>query len=141
MTNLLPRSAAVLLLCASFAVAGTPGDAHRESFPVLPPDAEVLYLPDKYAACLRCHPKEMIEEEDFNVATNFRDTTLGKNLHGLHVYRQPKGTNCKACHEVARESGSISFLPEAKVTITESGGRCTPSCHRPKAYANAGRSR
>jgi len=113
---------------------------HREPFSRLPPSAEVLYLPAKYAACFECHPaRTVIEEEDFNVETDFRDTVLGKNLHSIHVYRQPQGTNCSACHRVDKDTGVPVFRPEVRLTRSEKGGTCTPACHRPKEYRNAGR--
>lgn len=132
---------ASLVFWAAGAAAQDPGPVpgHAEAFGALPRPLEILYLPGKYAACLRCHPKELVEEEDFNVPTNFRDTVLGKNLHGLHVYRQPKGSNCTACHRLDPASGAVVLRPDAAVTLEDDGGRCAPACHRPKAYRNAGR--
>lgn len=127
-----------LSLPAAALIAGTVD--HREPFSRLPASPEVLYLPAKYAACFGCHPaRTVIEEEDFNVETNFRDTVLGKNLHSIHVYRQPQGTNCSACHRADPETGVPGFRPEVRLTRSEAGGTCTPACHRPKGYRNAGR--
>ena len=127
-----------VLLAAVSLSAGTVD--HREAFSRLPASPEVLYLPAKYSACFGCHPaKTVIEEEDFNVETNFRDTVLGKNLHSIHVYRQPQGTNCSACHRVDPGTGRPGFLPEIRIAQSEKGGTCTPACHRPKEYRNAGR--
>ena len=120
---------------------GGPFD-HRDAFARLPGAPEVLYLPEKYSPCFGCHPgKPVIEEEDFNVETNFRDTVLGKNLHSLHVYRQPLGTNCTACHRVDADTGKTAFLTAVRLERSEKGGTCAPACHRPKEYRNAGRSR
>ena len=128
------------LLCPGHPRAGT--FDHREAFSRLPASPEVLYLPAKYSACFGCHPaREVIAEEDFNVETNFRDTVLGKNLHSIHVYRQPQGTNCSACHRADDATGAPSFLPGIRLVMSEKGGRCAPACHRPKEYRNAGRSR
>lgn len=134
-----PAAAAWLFFCASLCSASAPAGDHRAAFPRLPEAAEVVYLPARYAACLGCHPKDLVEEEDFNVNTNFRDTALGKNLHGLHVFRQPRGTNCTACHRLDGETEAIFFPPEAGVSFEEEGGSCAPACHRPKRYRNAGR--
>jgi hypothetical protein len=82
----------------------------------------------------------MAEEEDFNVDTNWRDTTLGKNLHSLHVYRQPTGVNCAVCHVLDREN-RVRDGDRVNLSREEMGGACTPSCHRPKSYRNAGRFR
>ncbi|MBI5905894.1 MAG: hypothetical protein HZB86_10185 [Deltaproteobacteria bacterium] len=132
----------VLVLFLSHASSHGAGVDHRESFRLLPPDRELLYLPAKYAPCFRCHPaKSVIEDEDFNVETNFRDTVLGKNLHSLHVYRQPHGTNCPTCHRVDPETGKVSIFPEVKLEMSDRGGACAPACHRPKKYENAGRKR
>ena len=128
----------VLALCAARLPAGTVD--HREAFSLLPGTAEVLYLPAKYSACFGCHPaKQVIEEEDFNVETNFRDTVLGKNLHSIHVYRQPQGTNCPVCHRVDAATGRAGIRGDVGLTRSEKGGSCAPACHRPKAYRNAGR--
>lgn len=112
---------------------------HRTAFRGLPKAPEFTYLPGRYAACTSCHPRELIEEEDFNVDTNWRDVTLGKNLHGIHVYRQPSGVNCSVCHVLDEASGRIAYGPKVRVAPSEKGGSCTPACHRPKQYDNAGR--
>jgi hypothetical protein len=121
------------------ASAGKPAHDHRDAARHLPPEEFLTYLPERYAACIPCHPRPVFEEEDFNVDTNWRDTTLGKNLHGLHVYRQPDGVNCSVCHRWDEPSGKFAFSERIRVTVKESGGACTPSCHRPKKYDNAGR--
>jgi hypothetical protein len=112
---------------------------HREAFRQLPPDDFLTYLPEKYAACIPCHPRPVFEDEDFNVETNWRDTTMGKNLHGLHVYRQPDGVNCAVCHVWDEGAGKIAFGERIRVKVSQTGGSCTPACHRPKKYCNAGR--
>lgn len=132
-----------LALAAVFVASSDGGPVdHREPFARLPGTLEVLYLPGKYSPCFGCHPgKTVIEEEDFNVETNFRDTVLGKNLHSIHVYRQPLGTNCTACHRADAHTGKVSFLPAVNLETSEKGGACTPACHRPKKYRNSGRTR
>lgn len=117
-----------------------PVAAHRTAWGHLPGEDFILYMPQKYEACLGCHPKEMAEEEDFNVDTNWRDTTLGKNLHGLHVYRQPTGVNCSVCHALDREN-RVRFGDRVNLKMEAKGGSCAPACHRPKTYHNAGRYR
>lgn len=132
-------AAAFLALVAS-APAGFAGE-HRGAFRGLPPGREILYLPEKYAACVPCHPRAVFEDEDFNVDTDFRDTGLGKNLHWMHVFRQPQGTNCTACHRLDEATGRLSYAPEAGITTNGKGGTCAPGCHRPKEYRNAGRTK
>ncbi len=132
---------AVLALAAT-AFSATelpPAVDHRDAFRHLPQGEFLTFLPEKYAACIPCHPRVVFEEEDFNVDTNWRDVTMGKNLHGLHVYRQPDGVNCGVCHAWDEATGKIVYGPKIKVTVTEKGGSCTPACHRPKKYNNAGR--
>jgi mono/diheme cytochrome c family protein len=127
------------ILCPGFPLAGTVD--HREAFSRLPPGGEVLYLPGRFSSCLACHPKALAEDEDFNVDTRFRDTALGKNLHWIHVFRQPQGTNCSACHRADEVTGAPSFPPGIRLATSDNGGRCAPACHRPKEYRNAGRAR
>ena len=114
---------------------------HREAFSRLPPGEEILYLPERFSACLSCHPKALAEDEDFNVDTRFRDTGLGKNLHWIHISQEPQGTNCIACHRIDAATGAMSHLPGIRLEMSEKGGRCSPSCHRTKVYGNAGRKR
>jgi hypothetical protein len=136
---------ALALACTAFRATATspaappPEVDHRDAFRHLPQNEFLTYLPEKYAACIPCHPRVVFEEEDFNVETNWRDVTMGKNLHGLHVYRQPDGVNCSVCHVWDEGAGKIAYGPKIKVTVTPKGGSCTPACHRPKKYDNAGR--
>jgi len=129
----------LLLLFPPTSQAGTVD--HREAFSRLPPGEELLYLPEKFSACLSCHQRELVEDEDFNVDTRFRDTGLGKNLHWIHISREPQGTNCSACHRVDIATGTLGHLPGIRLEMSEKGGRCAPACHRPKEYRNAGRKR
>lgn len=118
---------------------GKPKVDHGDAVRHLPQGEFLTYLPEKYAACIPCHPRVVFEEEDFNVDTNWRDVTMGKNLHGLHVYRQPDGVNCSVCHAWDEAAGKFGYTEKVKVKVTETGGSCAPACHRPKKYHNAGR--
>ena len=129
--------AAVLLLLAAPPAARC--EDHRGPFRGLPADIEILYLPARYAACIPCHPRPVFEDEDFNVDTYFRDTRLGKNLHWMHVFRQPQGTNCSACHRSDEGTGGLEYPPEIRIELRKDGGTCSPACHRKKEYRNAGR--
>jgi len=140
------KSVLKMILGAAFLLALAPdpsatAEDHRERFRRLPPSPELLYLPERYSACLPCHPRPVFEEEDFNTDTNFRDTRLGKNLHWMHVLRQPQGTNCSACHRLDPETARLSYPAEVGFVAAEKGGSCAPACHRRKQYRNAGRSR
>ena len=136
---LLPLSLPLLILFPPPSQSGAVD--HREAFSRLPPGEEILYLPERFSACLSCHPKELVEAEDFNVDTRFRDTGLGKNLHWIHINRLPQGTNCSACHHIDAGTGALSHLPGIRLEMSGQGGRCSPACHRPKVYGNTGRKR
>ena len=140
---ILRRLAAIPLLLSLLAPFPVPaaGEDHRAPFRKLPPEAELISLRERFSACLSCHSPALAEDEDFNVETGFRDTGLGKNLHWMHLFRQPQGTNCSVCHRLEGETGKLSFTDEATLTRTDRGGSCAPSCHRPKEYRNAGRPR
>lgn len=127
----------LLLLVPRTSQAGTVD--HREAFSRLPPGEELLYLPERFSACLSCHPRALVEDEDFNVDTRFRDTGLGKNLHWIHISREPRGTNCSACHRVDAVTGALGHQPGVRLEMSDGGGRCAPACHRRKAYGNAGK--
>lgn len=129
--------AALLLLLAALPAAG--GVDHRGPLRNLPGEREILYQHGKYAACIPCHPRPVFEDEDFNVDTHFRDTQLGKNLHWMHVFRQPRGTNCSACHRSDEATGGLSYPPDIRIELRKDGGTCSPPCHRTKEYRNAGR--
>jgi len=128
----------LVLLAAPFPAPAQPAD-HRESFRTLPAQTEMLYRRERFESCFSCHSPALAEEEDFNVDTGFRDTGLGKNLHWMHLLRQPQGSTCSACHRIDPDSGRLFFAGPAGVARSERGGSCTPSCHRPKEYRNAGR--
>lgn len=128
---------ALLLLVPLVSQAGTID--HREAFSRLPPGEQLLYLPERFSACFSCHTKAIAEDEDFNADTRFRDTSLGKNLHWIHINRLPQGSNCSACHRVDAANGAMGHLPGIRLKMSERGGRCAPACHRPKEYGNAGR--
>lgn len=136
---LVPLVALALAAAAAPAAAPRPAVDHGDAVRHLPAGEFLTYLPEKYAACIPCHPRVTFEEEDFNVDTNWRDVTLGKNLHGLHVYRQPDGVNCSVCHVWDEGTGRFGYAEKVGLKPGERGGSCTPSCHRPKKYDNAGR--
>lgn len=133
------RALLAALLALLWAAPAAPGVDHREPMKKLPEETELLYLPGKYAACIPCHPRPVFEDEDFNVDTYFRDTRLGKNLHWMHVFRQPQGTNCLACHRADERTGTLGYPAEIRHELRRDGGSCSPPCHRTKDYRNAGR--
>ena len=93
-----------------------------------------------YALCLSCHDQDLLLEDHTWEATRFRDGE--RNLHALHV-KGEQGRTCRACHNthasnhkaMVRETSPygqwmlpINFLP------TETGGSCSPGCHKVATY-------
>jgi predicted CXXCH cytochrome family protein len=105
-----------------------------------PQDPYVPYTDTAFALCFSCHNRDLLQYPDTSFATNFRDGD--RNLHYLHVNRQ-KGRSCRMCHAIHGSAGpklvaeSVAFgkwnLP-LKFVKTETGGGCSPGCHRPAAY-------
>jgi len=97
-----------------------------------------------YEQCFRCHePSLVLMERTFSL-TNFRDGD--RNLHFLHVNRK-KGRTCRICHEVHASNfprlirkdvlfGTIQWPLPIGFKKTETGGTCSPGCHKMKLYNN-----
>ena len=106
-----------------------------------PATAYVPYTDTAYALCFKCHKRDLLQYPDTSFATNFRDGE--RNLHYLHVNNAQKGRSCALCHNLhggtnaALVAESVTFgswkLP-LKFVPTESGGSCSPGCHRPAVY-------
>jgi len=94
-----------------------------------------------YALCFSCHEKTVALDQKTTKLTNFRNGD--ENLHFLHVNKPVKGRTCRACHET-HSSNWPKHIREAvpfgawdlplNFEKTESGGSCTPGCHKIKAY-------
>ncbi|MHC4904591.1 MAG: cytochrome c3 family protein [Planctomycetota bacterium] len=99
------------------------------------------YAEENYELCFSCHSKELALTEKTDKLTEFRNGKL--NLHFLHVNKDRRGRTCRACHQThasdlpkhIRESVPYGRweLP-VKFTKTETGGSCTPGCHKVKDY-------
>lgn len=104
-----------------------------------------LYVPYKdgiYAACLKCHNKNMLGSAETTTDTGFRNGK--RNLHFVHVANGQKGRTCRICHEphaanevkLIRKEG-VKFgdwiLP-LNFKITPTGGSCEPGCHKAFKY-------
>jgi len=99
------------------------------------------YSEDRYALCFQCHDAAAFASERTESDTGFRDGD--RNLHFLHVNRNPKGRSCRACHDPHATRGpkhvreSVPFgsweIP-IRFRATETGGSCAPGCHRPYRY-------
>jgi len=103
-------------------------------------DTYVPYSDTEYALCFGCHKRDLVQYPDTSFATNFRDGE--RNLHFLHVNRA-KGRSCKLCHAI-HGSANDRLVPEnvsfgkwklpLKYVKTETGGGCSPGCHKPATY-------
>ena len=105
-----------------------------------PADEYAAYSDKEYELCFGCHNRDLVKYPDTSFATGFRDGE--RNLHYVHV-NKPKGRSCKLCHEIHGGTkprliaDSVSFgkwkLP-LKFVKTETGGGCSPGCHKMAAY-------
>lgn len=103
-----------------------------------------FYTPFKeesYAICFSCHEVELLEDEETDEATGFRNGE--RNLHFLHVNRPYKGRTCRACHEphAGRKAKMIAesvrfgaWMLPINFEQSETGGSCAPGCHRAYSY-------
>lgn len=101
------------------------------------------YKTENYALCFECHNKTVALDAKTRKLTDFRDGD--RNLHFVHVNKDPKGRSCRACHQVhatdqpkhIRRSvpfGSMAWELPVKYTKLEDGGRCEVGCHAVKEY-------
>ncbi len=106
-----------------------------------PADAYAPYTDTEYALCFGCHKRDLVQYEETSFATGFRDGE--RNLHYLHVNNKQKGRSCRLCHAIHGGTlpkliaDSVPFgkwsLP-LKFVKTETGGGCSPGCHKPQVY-------
>lgn len=99
------------------------------------------YAEENYELCFSCHSKELARTEKTQNLTEFRNGSA--NLHYLHVNKDRRGRTCRACHQT-----HASDLPKhiretvpygrwelpVKFTKSQTGGSCTPGCHKTKDY-------
>ena len=114
----------------------------RKAFP------DAFYAPyeeTRYDLCFQCHERRLATDERTATLTRFRHGD--RNLHYVHVHRE-KGRSCRACHEVHASNhpyhirdtvpfGDNNWELPIKFERTETGGLCTPGCHRTAAYDNS----
>lgn len=108
-----------------------------------PPEFYAPFREEDYALCFSCHNKMLVHDEKTTSLTDFRNGDV--NMHYLHVNKKTKGRTCRACHETHASNkekhirDSVPFgtggweLP-INYEKTETGGRCSPGCHRPYGY-------
>ncbi len=93
-----------------------------------------------YDLCFQCHSPENILDAFSTELTNFRDDDI--NLHYLHVNRE-KGRTCRSCHQTHASDNPSHIRDKVpfggwelplNYTKTDSGGTCSPGCHKTKTY-------
>lgn len=119
------------------------GDNFRLLTEKYPPQFYAPFREESYALCFACHDRQLVYDERTTRLTNFRNGD--HNMHYLHVNRKHKGRTCRACHETHASSkpkhirdsvpfGSGGWKLPINFEITETGGGCSPGCHRPYGY-------
>ncbi len=106
-----------------------------------PADAYAPYTDTEYELCFSCHKRDLLQYPDTSFATGFRDGE--RNLHYLHVNNKAKGRSCRLCHNM-HGSANPKLIADAvpfgkwslplKFVKTETGGGCSPGCHKPQYY-------
>ena len=95
-----------------------------------------------YDFCFECHESGMLTKREDASSTDFRNGD--QNLHYLHVVKEQKGRTCQSCHATHASSGAKLISQEGvrfgsweipiRFNQTETGGSCTPGCHRKVDY-------
>jgi len=106
-----------------------------------PSEPYIPYTDAEYGLCFSCHKRDLLQYPETSFATDFRDGE--RNLHYVHVHNKQKGRNCRLCHNLHGGpnpkliANSVTFgkwdLP-LKFVKTETGGGCSPGCHKPLYY-------
>ncbi|MBI5665158.1 MAG: cytochrome C [Nitrospirae bacterium] len=106
-----------------------------------PPTFYMPFSVDNYNLCFSCHEKTIVLNAETTKLTNFRNGN--ENLHFRHVNKAEKGRTCRACHET-HASNFPKHIREAvpfgswdlpvNFQKTDTGGSCTPGCHKIKKY-------
>ena len=106
-----------------------------------PPTFYKPFATENYNLCFSCHEKTIVLNPETTKLTNFRNGNM--NLHFTHVNKPVKGRTCRACHET-HASNYPKHIREAvpfgswelpvNFQKTETGGSCTPGCHKIKKY-------
>jgi len=109
----------------------------------LPTGLYTTYSRSAYSACFdSCHSAALVEDAKTTAATRFRNGD--DNLHYRHVAKLRRGRSCRLCHEPhAAENQALirDYLPFGVQRLTlkyeesDSGGKCTTSCHIPVSYS------
>ena len=119
------------------------GANFRLLFKAYPPEFYAPFQEERYALCFACHERQLVHDEKTTSLTDFRNGDV--NMHYLHVNKKTKGRTCRACHETHASDkakhirdlvpfGSGGWKLPTNFEKTDTGGRCSPGCHRPYGY-------
>ena len=115
-----------------------------ESHLLAKPYSSEFYQPfaiEKYELCFSCHDRQLVLLKNTSGLTGFRNGEV--NLHFLHVNKEEKGRNCRACHSTHVSSLPVHLQETVKFgnwqmplgfRKTEHGGTCKSGCHQEYAY-------
>jgi predicted CXXCH cytochrome family protein len=109
--------------------------------PGYPTGTYANYERDQYNLCWECHDPQLVEAEEGENYTGFRNDE--KNLHRVHVFELHRGRACHICH--APHTSNKPHLIRETITFKEwkspmtykampDGGSCQTPCHREKVY-------
>ncbi len=95
---------------------------------------------ESFQLCFACHSEQLMTSPTSDSLTNFRNGT--RNLHFVHV-NKTKGRNCIDCHDV-HGSNNLRTIKDfvefgnwkmpIKFVKADSGGTCSPGCHKKQTY-------
>jgi len=126
--------------CSGCHLSHGSSEAHLLAKPYSP----AFYQPfaiEKYDLCFTCHDRELVLRERTDTLTGFRNGPV--NLHFVHVNRDEKGRNCRACHSThtsARPVHMRESVPYGQWDLpigfeqTKAGGACSSACHERFGY-------
>jgi predicted CXXCH cytochrome family protein len=106
-----------------------------------PSEPYVPYTDTAFPLCFSCHKRDLLQYPETSFATNFRNGE--RNLHYVHVNNKEKGRSCRLCHSwhgSASPKLIADSVPFGKWSLplrfvkTETGGGCSPGCHKPQYY-------
>lgn len=99
------------------------------------------YSDEAYGLCFGCHDRASVMGTAGGGPTGFRNGE--RNLHAVHVGKQPQGRSCRACHTVHASRNEVMIADTVtfgqwnlplNFTKLETGGSCAPGCHKPETY-------
>ena len=125
---------------------------HESAFPKLlkaayPVKNYAEFKVENYALCFGCHDEKKILVKDATATTGFKDLAKKRNLHHLHVLREPSQyqRSCRFCHD-PHSTGQEHLLRDKfpfgssavglAYTPQVSGGSCAKTCHKEVGYVN-----